>query len=324
MAVQDLDRLARRSQRVMAREQEKLARDQAKADRRGASQPSGGSGGLGSVQPTAPNGIGVSGIAPRDFTDPNAKTSDVADIVADITSKDSQIMQRANAQGLQAANRRGLLNSSIAAGASQAAVLDQAIPMAQQTAAQRHDTSQTRLQGGIASTMQNQQFHENTALTAQEGQIQASLQGSRLDAEASMLGARLTSAESIAVMDNETRERVAGMESGLRERLASLEIDEADRRGAESVFTTLQGIYSDNYRTVMANEDLSAEDRNAHLESIGDMLQSQLNAIESVSNVSFDWGAATVGPAGEPVDDTTTDTTTDTTGATSTEWNNGP
>jgi hypothetical protein len=53
-----------------------------------------------------------------------------------IMAKDSPLMQRAATQGTQYANQRGLLNSSMAAGAAQGAMIDRATPIAQQDAQQ--------------------------------------------------------------------------------------------------------------------------------------------------------------------------------------------
>lgn len=62
-----------------------------------------------------------------------AKTTaeNVSDAITRITGKDSPIMQRAVAQATAEANRRGLLNSSMAAGAAQGAILDRAMQIAQ-------------------------------------------------------------------------------------------------------------------------------------------------------------------------------------------------
>lgn len=51
-----------------------------------------------------------------------------------ITSQDSPLIKRARQEGLVNANRRGLLNSSIAAGAAEGAIVDRATPLAQQNA----------------------------------------------------------------------------------------------------------------------------------------------------------------------------------------------
>ena len=62
-----------------------------------------------------------------------AKTTqeNVSQAIERITGADSPIMQRAVAQAVAEANRRGLLNSSMAAGAAQGAILDRAFQIAQ-------------------------------------------------------------------------------------------------------------------------------------------------------------------------------------------------
>lgn len=62
-----------------------------------------------------------------------AKTTaeNVSEAIQRITGADSPIMQRAVAQATAEANRRGLLNSSMAAGAAQGAILDRAMQIAQ-------------------------------------------------------------------------------------------------------------------------------------------------------------------------------------------------
>ena len=61
---------------------------------------------------------------------PQAKT--VAGLLDTILAKDSPLMQRAATQGKQFANNRGLLNSSMAGGAAQGAMIDRATPIASQ------------------------------------------------------------------------------------------------------------------------------------------------------------------------------------------------
>ena len=63
----------------------------------------------------------------------------VADRVNAITSKNSPSMKLAETQGLQQAGRRGLLNSSMGARAAQAAMIEQAIPMAQTDSQQENE-----------------------------------------------------------------------------------------------------------------------------------------------------------------------------------------
>ena len=67
-----------------------------------------------------------------------------------ILSKESPLMQRAQTQGMQYGNSRGLLNSSMAAGAAQGAMIDRATPIAQQDAQQFFE------RGNLSLNHQNQ------------------------------------------------------------------------------------------------------------------------------------------------------------------------
>jgi len=70
--------------------------------------------------------------------------------LAKVTNTDSPLLTQARTRGKQFANRRGLLNSSLAGQAAEAAVFDVALPIASQQAAQ---IQQSNIQGGaIEST----------------------------------------------------------------------------------------------------------------------------------------------------------------------------
>lgn len=75
---------------------------------------------------------GMQGYTPSTIT-VNPKST-VQQQVADITKQGGPLMQLAETRGIQHANRRGLINSSLAAESAQRAVLDTALPIAQQDA----------------------------------------------------------------------------------------------------------------------------------------------------------------------------------------------
>ena len=97
--------------------------------------------------------------------------------VNEIASKDSALNQMARTEGLKAANRRGLLNSSMAIDASQDAVLKNALPIASQDAAQ-----------AFAKNQAAKAFEYG--MTAQEGQ-QAFQSGERQAGEGFQTSERL-------------------------------------------------------------------------------------------------------------------------------------
>jgi len=98
----------------------------------------------------------------------------------------SPLMQRASTQGQQMANQRGLLNSSMAAGAAQGAMIDRAQPFALQDSSnlmqnQRQDAAAQNEQAMLQSStladsfLRNQQFQQEGALNQQGMDIQAGL-----------------------------------------------------------------------------------------------------------------------------------------------------
>lgn len=66
------------------------------------------------------------------------ENASVADRVNSLTAKDSAFMRQATSAGERAANRRGVLNSSIGIGAGISAALGAAAPIASQDAQQAH------------------------------------------------------------------------------------------------------------------------------------------------------------------------------------------
>lgn len=91
-----------------------------------------------------PDTSSSSGTTPSTYTPTLGTVSDketVAGHVNDLLSADNPIMQTARSQAAQAANSRGLLNSSMAVQAGEQAAINSALPIATQDAATFHDTS---------------------------------------------------------------------------------------------------------------------------------------------------------------------------------------
>jgi len=87
---------------------------------------------------------------------------------------DSPLMKRAETKGKQYANKRGLLNSSMAAGASQGAMIDAASPIAMQ------DSNNL-----MQSALSDQRFDQEKSLL--DTKAYANLRGQYLDSYSSMI-----------------------------------------------------------------------------------------------------------------------------------------
>jgi hypothetical protein len=190
-------------------------------------------------------------MAPLPPIDPATyEDDDVVKQMNAITSQDSDYMKLARTSGLQTANKRGLLNSSIAAGASEAEALKAAAPLAGQNAQQMAQRNLARIQGFYDQQKQEAQFGHETEmqerqLTAAEQQQMADIKA-RMDmqgidiasqqelqarqlqqareladlniaAESERLGRQLTAQEQGQIRDIASRESLAKMDAELRE-----------------------------------------------------------------------------------------------------------
>jgi hypothetical protein len=141
------------------------------------------------IAPVTPAPQVVAGVAPPSSVAtpqdlPAMQDTGVASRVAALTAEDSPLMKQARTSGLQLANARGVLNSSIAAGASEDAALRAATPIAsqeaaqaQQTNTQRYDLSaamdRLRAQAGFESQARAEGYSYSAALNQQGYAYQA-------------------------------------------------------------------------------------------------------------------------------------------------------
>jgi len=100
--------------------------------------------------------------APTNWTVDPSQTA--AGQLSSLTSQDSPLMQQARTSALQQMNARGILNSSMAVGASDAAAYAAATPIAQQDASTNAAAAQTNAAAANTISTNNQ----NAANTAQQ------------------------------------------------------------------------------------------------------------------------------------------------------------
>ncbi|WP_211217788.1 hypothetical protein [Fodinicurvata sediminis] len=99
----------------------------------------------------------------------NQRNESVSQRVTGLMSKNSPMMQQARTQGRQEGNRRGLLNSSMSAGAAHREALKQAVPIASQEAQQ---ASQANRQG---AQLESREYISRMDIAAREREKMASL-----------------------------------------------------------------------------------------------------------------------------------------------------
>jgi hypothetical protein len=260
----------------------------------------------------------------------------VAGHLDSLLRSDSPLMQRAASQGLMAANRRGLLNSTQAVEAAQAAMLDRAIPIASQDSAQDFQRSlsaqnfgQDRvLQGdriastefmqgrdiasteymqardiGLQDLLQQRDIASREGMQARDIGLQDLLQqrdiASREGMQARDIGLQdllqqrdIASREGMQADELAAAERIADMEAANEIAIANLQVGADDREKIAALITTAQTNYQSAYQTIINNEQIPAETRDAYLTHISSLLSDQITMVEGMYNVDLDWATA--------------------------------
>lgn len=159
----------------------------------------------------------------------------MANKVNEIASKDSPLNQMARTEGLKAANSRGLLNSSMAVGAAQDAVLRNVLPIASQDAAQAFQKNQAArgFEYGMTAQEQEQGFKTSerlgtqTFLTAERLGAQE-FTGTQNDLDRklqqSMLDQQISATEKNLIMQIASTEGIAAAANKLQETLQKNDI----------------------------------------------------------------------------------------------------
>jgi len=181
--------------------------------------------------------------------------------LARITAKDSPLLQRARADATRYANRRGLQNSSIAAGAAEGAVVDRALPMALQNAQQANQMKQLEAQLGTQVNMFNaDQLAEASKLTAQMNTALAQQDANAYNQAATrMAEIKFTAEQQRASEQQQYNSQVIDAVS---------KINEQYLRGTQAIdLATIQGTYQ---QIISTNQ------------TAGNVYQSYLNGIASV------------------------------------------
>lgn len=222
-------------------------------------------------------------IAPKQVND------SMADKVNDLVSTDSKLMQAAKTEGLKAANRRGLMNSSMAVSAAQDAVIKNALPIASQDAAQDFARNQDarQFEYGMAGQNDAQAFQRDQA--ALDRDLQVKIQANSISAAEEAQIRDIASREGIAAADRAFQEMQAGKDRQLQEQLASWNLASSDRNAAAQFITNTQSLYESQIRSIMANTALDATQRTQQLTSAKNLHDRQMSLVEQMYNVDLTW-----------------------------------
>jgi len=187
-----------------------------------------------------------------------------------LLSKDSPYMKQAETQGLQSANRRGLLNSSIAVGAAQESRVRAALPIASQEAAQAHESNVTGRGYQMQDVTQQRDITSREKMQGLDLASRERINTADIAASKERLGMQLTSQEKLALQDIQSRERMQGIDIEAQNQRLEAEL------GSREALQAAQ-IAADKERLGMqlsSQEQLALQELNAAKERLGMQLES--------------------------------------------------
>lgn len=196
------------------------------------------------------------GIDTRQASYP-ARNDSVHGTVADVVRADGPLMDLARTSAYQAANSRGMLNSSMAQRAAQDAVLNVALPIGSQQAGQNFESNENFRNYRYSDSLQDQ------SIASAERRQQEDI--------------RFQSAE-------------ASLDRVLQEQLATwnLNATEADNSARQVYYA--QTAFETALANINANTQLSAEDRETQIGLARDRFDDAMQLVEQIYNIDLTWG----------------------------------
>lgn len=228
----------------------------------------------------------------------------VAKQLTGLIASDSKYIATARAAGQRTAHKRGLMNSSIAAGAAENAAIAAAAPIASQDAAQIAQKNQAVLEGGIS-------LDNSTKLQAQQQAGQIELQ--KIQDNAALERAKLSesgaTARQLAEFDARTKEQERSIVAAEQqqqnqiasaERQAALSADTSLRQTQIQANSNLTGNYLQAFASIAQNENIPAASRNAYIAEFQRILAQGQALVGVVKTIPLDWGGTAPPPVPGP------------------------
>jgi hypothetical protein len=211
-----------------------------------------------------------------------------------LLASDSPYIAQARRAGVRDAGKRGLLNSSIAAGSAENAAIAAAAPIASQEASQTAQKNQATLEGNInydnSSRIQEQQ--DTSALTRQREQNTANLGLQTTQDQAAMDRLREQNSGNLTLQQiSDQNARTRGLDqisANDRQALLAADVNIATQRMAAN--SQIASNYLSALGQLTSNEKVPADARNAVIAEFQRVSQASQTYANTISNITLTWG----------------------------------
>lgn len=230
-------------------------------------------------------------------TQVNQPTDTVQGQIAGIIDTNSPLMQQAARRAAEQANSRGLLNSSIAVGAGQEAVMDRALPIAQQDASTYTNTrlsNQNSTNAGLqfSAAAENQASQTNASLGTDTSQKNAA-------AANTLQLTGMDQAFKTAIANTDAQNKVVLQQLGDQTKVGLANI-EADYKTLMQTSSSAADMYRqtlDSISKVVADTNMNATAKATAINGYMGWLKNSMNLVASINGVNLagllDFGTVT-------------------------------
>jgi len=230
-----------------------------------------------------------------------AAGADAAGQMNKITSEDSPMMRQARQEGMLSAAKRGLGNSSISAGASQAAATKAALPLAQQNAANEQQQSManqaaTNRATEISTLEQNKMEAQNIAEANRLAGLDATEQNKMIqqyDEQAFKAAVTDATEKNKAAMQKFSGDQEimqTWMSGEISKNLAHLNGQYQQVITQNQTAAQMYGNTLDSLADMWANPEVPMKQKNAFATSAMNFLEGGLKVTASITNMDFKTG----------------------------------
>jgi len=250
---------------------------------------------------------------PKKYTPAPEET--VSGTMKGLLSSGSSYLEAAKTRGTQYAAQRGLLNTSMAAGASEAEAIKSALPIAQQDAGYMQNrglaTQQGEIQTGLYRTQgeisggllaqegtqakelsaqeSEQTLGRETALTAQKGTIQSQLAEQEAKDRAALSAQESTQEITLENIQQDGANYRLSIENDLKTKLAEMELSSQEKTSVGNAMTDMGVQFTEELANIQRDPNVTAANKTAAILTLQAAYQSNLASLASIYSIIISW-----------------------------------
>jgi len=202
-----------------------------------------------------------------------------------LLASNSDYIKNAQANAMETANQRGLLNSTMAASAGTKAAIGSALPIAQQDAAYRQESTLQQEQGGIQQGLYETQGRLASDLSAQESEQQSRLQQEKGQIEQDLAAQGFEYDKTLKDIDVNWNQ----MELDAKMQFSYDQLNADQKQAFDATAGDIGTQYMDDYLAILVDPNFATHaDRLAAIEVLNETTKDRYAIAASISGVELD------------------------------------